>query len=289
MITCILSIARTTFTELVRQKVFYFLVIFALVTIGGSIFAEKISSTSNLMGAQFQMLKDTSLGSMSIFTALLAILATANFLPKDLEDRTIYTTLSKPVPRFAYLMGKLGGILLMLALAVLLMTALFLGILALQQSWQIAEIKTSGLKGDELDHQLRLIHEAAFNINLLPGILLIFIKAALLASLTLFISTFATSALFTILISVAIFFIGHMQSTAVNYWFHGVERGWFVNILIGVIAILFPDLQAFNLTDDIVAGVAVPMAIFLKTFGLGCLYIVIYYFLSALVFSGREL
>ncbi len=79
MITCILSIARTTFTELVRQKVFYFLVIFALVTIGGSIFAEKISSTSNLMGAQFQMLKDTSLGSMSIFTALLAILATANF------------------------------------------------------------------------------------------------------------------------------------------------------------------------------------------------------------------
>ena len=47
------------------------------------------------------MLKDVCLGAMSIFTSLLAILATANFLPRDLEERTIYNLLSKPVPRSA--------------------------------------------------------------------------------------------------------------------------------------------------------------------------------------------
>ena len=61
---------------------------------------------------------------MSVFTSLLAILATANFLPKDLEDRTLYNLLSKPVPRFVYLLGKLLGIILLLAF-ILLMSAVF--------------------------------------------------------------------------------------------------------------------------------------------------------------------
>ena len=55
------------------------------------------------------MLKDVSLGAMSIFTSLLAIVATAQLLPRDLEDRTIYTILAKPVPRYEYLIGKLAG------------------------------------------------------------------------------------------------------------------------------------------------------------------------------------
>ena len=57
------------------------------------------------------MLKDVSLGAMSIFTWLLAVLATAMLLPKDIEDRTLYTILAKPVPRFEYLLGKLLGVL----------------------------------------------------------------------------------------------------------------------------------------------------------------------------------
>ncbi len=64
---------------------------------------------------EFQVLKDVSLGAMSIFTSLLAIVATAQLLPRDLEDRTIYTILAKPVPRYEYLIGKLAGVLLLLA------------------------------------------------------------------------------------------------------------------------------------------------------------------------------
>ena len=96
----VIAIGRNTFTELVRQKVFYFLLLFSLIMIGSSSFLAKIS-----FQGEFQMLKDVALGAMSVFLCLLSILATAMLLPRDLEDRTIFTILSKPVPRFEYLLG----------------------------------------------------------------------------------------------------------------------------------------------------------------------------------------
>ena len=108
-------IARNTFTDLVRQKVFYIILVFAMCAIGSSVFMARLTFQE-----EFQMLKDVCLGAMSIFTSLLAILATANFLPRDLEDRTLYNLLSKPVPRFVYLLGKLAGIILLLLLFTLL-------------------------------------------------------------------------------------------------------------------------------------------------------------------------
>ena len=62
---------------------------------------------------------------MSIFTWLLAVLATAMLLPKDIEDRTLYTILAKPVPRFEYLLGKFLGVLLLLFIALSLMSVVF--------------------------------------------------------------------------------------------------------------------------------------------------------------------
>jgi ABC-type Na+ efflux pump permease subunit len=281
-----LAIARNTFTELVRQKVFFFLLIFALLIIGNSAFMAKFSFQE-----QFQMLKDISLGAMSVFTSLIAILATANFLPKDMEDRTIYTLLAKPVPRYRYLLGKLLGIITLLACATLLMSALFLATLWLRESTVLAETRAqmAGGSTDELALAVKEVTDATFNINLLPGIAIIFIKSALLASLTLFISSFATSSIFTILMAAALYFIGHLQSTAREYWLSGVDVEWWSRLLAAAVALLFPDLQAFNLTDDIIAGTAVPLTLFLNTAGLGILYVAVYFALAALVFSGREL
>jgi ABC-type Na+ efflux pump permease subunit len=281
-----LAIARNTFTELVRQKVFFFLLIFALLIIGNSAFMAKFSFQE-----QFQMLKDISLGAMSVFTSLIAILATANFLPKDMEDRTIYTLLSKPVPRHRYLLGKLLGITALLACATLLMAALFLATLWLRESTVLAETRAqlASAPAEELQAAVKEVTDATFNANLLPGMIVIFIKSALLASLTLFLSSFATSSIFTILMAAALYFIGHLQSTAREYWLSGLEVEWWSRLLAAGVALLFPDLQAFNLTDDIIAGTAVPMALFVNTAGLGILYIAVYFALAALVFSGREL
>jgi len=281
-----LAIARNTFTELVRQKVFFFLLIFALLIIGNSAFMAKFSFQE-----QFQMLKDISLGAMSVFTSLIAILATANFLPKDMEDRTIYTLLAKPVPRYRYLLGKLLGIITLLACATLLMSALFLATLWLGESTVLSETRAQmgGGSPEELALAVKEVTDATFNINLLPGIAIIFIKSALLAALTLFISSFATSSIFTILMAAALYFIGHLQSTAREYWLTGVDVEWWSRLLAAAVALLFPDLQAFNLTDDIIAGTAVPLALFLNTAGLGILYVAVYFALAAFVFSGREL
>lgn len=280
------TIARNTFTELVRQKVFYFLLIFALLVIGNSAFMAKLSFQE-----QFQMLKDISLGAMSVFSSLIAILATANFLPKDMEDRTIYTLLAKPVPRYRYLLGKLCGIALLLAAAVALMAALFLGVLWLREATVLAETRAqmAGAPPEELAAAIREVTATTFNANLAPGIAVIFIKAVLLAALTLFISSFATSSIFTILMAAALYFIGHLQATAREYWLSGTGVEWWSRILAAGVAVLFPDLQAFNLTDDIIAGTAVPLALFLNTAALGALYIAVYTALAALVFQGREL
>lgn len=286
MIGPTLAIARNTFTELVRQKVFFFLLIFALLIIGNSAFMAKFSFQE-----QFQMLKDISLGAMSVFTSLIAILATANFLPKDMEDRTIYTLLAKPVPRYRYLLGKLLGIIALLACATLLMSALFLATLWLRESAVLMETRAqlSGAPSEEMRLATKEITDATFNMNLLPGIVIIFIKSSLLASLTLFLSSFATSSIFTIIMAAALYFIGHLQATAREFWLSGVEVEWWSRLLAAGVALLFPDLQAFNLTDDIIAGTAVPLALFLNTAGLGILYIAVYSALAALVFSGREL
>src|SRR5256885_10324294 len=98
----ILAITLNTLTELTRLKVFYVLLVFALLLIGSSIFMAQFSFQQ-----EFQILKDVSLGAISIFTSLLAIVATARLLPQDIEDRTVYTILAKPVPRFEYVLGKI--------------------------------------------------------------------------------------------------------------------------------------------------------------------------------------
>jgi len=281
-------IAWNTLVELIRQKVFYIILVFALCAIGSSIFMARLSFQE-----EFQMLKDVCLGAMSVFTSLLAILATASFLPKDLEERTIYTLLSKPVPRFAYLMGKLGGIIGLLFLFTLLMSGVFVLILWLRESAVLAttaaQFADHPEAKEELHAALQAVRDSTFNINLLPGIVIIFVKSALLAAMTLFISTFSTSSLFTVMISAAIYFIGHLQAVARDYWLEGMTGDWWKTILVAIVALIFPDLQAFNLADDVIAGAAIPLSLFIKTFALGWTYVAVYFALAAFVFSGREL
>jgi hypothetical protein len=279
-------IARNTFTELVRQKIFYIILLFALCAIGSSVFMARLTFQE-----EFQMLKDVCLGAMSIFTSLLAILATANFLPKDLEDRTLYNLLSKPVPRFVYLLGKLAGIILLLLLFTFLMAVVFFLVLWAREQSVLAQTRAEfrDASPEELAAALKAVNDATFNANLVPGILIIFVKSVLLASLTLLISTFASSSLFTVMIAAAVYFIGHLQSTAREYWLQGVDIKWWTRLIVALIALLFPDLQSFNLTDDVIAGAPIPAAIFLETFALGWVYTAVYFAFSALVFAGREL
>ena len=282
----IAAIAAVTWTELVRLKVFYFLVIFALLVIGNSFFLARFS-----FEAEFQMLKDIALGAMSIFSSLIAILAASGLLPKDMEDRTIYTILAKPVSRTEYLLGKLAGLLMLLALAVFLMGAVFAVILTLFTRYQagLVEAEMAGLPAAEVSAAVAKVLAEGHDPTLLAGGLVILVKSWLLAAMTIFISTFATSSIFTTITAFAVYFIGHLQATARDYWLAATDPGWLAKAGLAAVALIFPDLQAFNLVDDIVAGTAVPPPVLLKTLALGAGYIAVYTALAAAVFQTREL
>jgi ABC-type Na+ efflux pump permease subunit len=282
----IYAITINTVTELTRLKVFYVLLVFALVLIGSSIYMAQFSFQQ-----EFQILKDVSLGAISIFTSLLAIVATARLLPQDLEDRILYTILAKPVPRLEYVLGKISGVLLLLAISTLLMAAAFVLVLYMREQ---AVVHTTlkqmySAPPDQIADALRVIRSSAFNIDIVSGIVIIYLKACLLAALTLFVSTFATSNIFTIVVMAFIYFIGHLQATAREYWLQEHSSGLITRVFLAVVTLLFPDLQAFNLVDDIVAGTAISLALFTKTAVLGIFYTTIYTLLAAFVFYGKEL
>ena len=282
----IAAITGNTLTELTRLKVFYVLLLFALVLIGNSIFMAQFTFQQ-----EFQVLKDIGLGAMSLFTSLLAIVATARLLPQDVEDRTVYTILAKPVTRVEYLVGKLAGVLLLLAISLLVMGALFFLILTIREQTVLRETarQMSAAPPDQLADALRAVRASAFNPNLFSGIAVIYLKGCLLASLTLFVSTFATSTIFTIVVMVFVYFIGHLQAIAREYWLQTNGAGWITRIFLAFVALLFPDLQLFNLVDDVVAGTAIPLALFTKTATLGIFYTGFYLLLAWSVFYRKEL
>lgn len=282
----IFAIAFNTLTDLTRQKVFYFILIFALILIGSSIFMARFSFQQ-----EFQILKDVSLGAMSIFTSLLAILATARLLPQDIEDRTAYTILAKPVPRFEYLLGKLLGVFALLAIAILAMTLLFSIVLFAREQTVLHETarQMASAPPEQLNDALRIVRDSALNVNAFAAVAMIFLKACVLAALTLFITTFATTNIFTVVVMVFIYFIGHLQAVAREYWLQQHAGGWLAHLFLAVVTLVFPDLQAFNLADDVVAGKAIPLELLLQGAGMGFFYIAVYTLMSIVAFSGKEL
>ena len=264
-----------------RLKVFYFLLLFALLGIGVSFFTSKMTFQE-----QSQVLKHAALGMMSIFTWLLAVLATAMLLPKDIEERTLYTILAKPVPRFEYLLGKLAGVLALLAIALAVMVAMFTLVLYAQQQSALAAVASQFSPGPDLEAAQQQIRASTFTANLVPGIALIYVKAAVCAALTLLLSTFASSSIFTIIVSVMVFIIGHVQPIAREYV---SEKGAseLASVFLFLVALLIPDMRAFTLLDDL--SVAIPFELFMETAGLGGLYVTVYFLVGYFIFAGKEL
>ena len=277
------AIAGNTLLELVRLKVFYFLLLFALLIIGSSAFMLDFRFQE-----QFQVLKDMSLGSMEIFTWLLAVLATSMLLPKEIEDRTLYTILAKPVPRFEYLMGKLLGILVLLLTSVLLMSAMFVLALYIKQQEVLGDA-LRGADADDVKDIIRGVKASSFTMSLVPCIVMIYIKSALLASFTLLVSTFATSSIFTVIVSFVVYFIGHVQGIARESLLSSPHATALSKIFLAFVSLMFPDLRLLSLTDDVVAGNAISSTIFLKTAGLGVSYFCVYALVAYLIFAFKEL
>lgn len=166
---------------------------------------------------------------------LFAIAGTALLIPRDIEDRTLYTILCKPVPRLEYLLGKLTGVVWLLLISLVCMDVLFSAVLHLKEK-AIVEQQLSGLEFRRFQSQEEKKEKALTEImdisqkqglrwNLQAAVVSIFLKSVVLAVVALLMSTVASSTLFTIMASLAMMVIGHAQSMAREYLLGGTCHG----------------------------------------------------------------
>ena len=284
------------------------MIVFALILIGMSLFMVSMS-----FNGQLQTLMDVSLGAMSVFSMFLAVLATAMLLPKDMEDRTLYTILAKPVARFEYILGKLLGVAAMLTIAMLLMTAFFSVILGVWQGREMEHISnefpvaeaaqaeaagnipagTSTDMAQKRDLEISKLKAATFTPTVFGGIGVILLRAVVIAALTLMVSAFSTSWLFTVVVAFMVVLIGFLVPVARDVWQGqaglGADLPGYLKLFLLAVTVFCPDMQIFNVVDDIAAGTVVSNQMFLQTAGLGFGYFAVYVFVGYLFFAWREL
>jgi len=267
----------------------------ALLLIGASLAMVSLSFTG-----QLQTVMDVSLGAMSVFTILLAVLSTAMLLPKDMEDRTLYTILAKPVARFEYLIGKLTGVSMVLFVATLLMTGFFCLILLYWQQQEISQLQLNLPRGIS-EAEIAKIREAAiaklkagtFTPTVFGGIGVIFVRSVVCASLTLMLSCFSTSWLFTVISALMMILVGYLEPIARTAWQGPMgaasDHSTLLSAFLRLVTVFFPDMQLFNIVDDIAVGMTVGADVFLRVGALGAGYIAIYLLIGYLFFAWREL
>jgi ABC-type transport system involved in multi-copper enzyme maturation permease subunit len=291
----ILVIATHTFTQLVRMKVFYFLAVFAVIAIASNFFNLPQHEGPESVGANvLYQIKSWSLGVMHIFSVVMAIVATALLLPKDVEDRTLYTILAKPVPRIDYLAGKLLGVLLLVFVSLALMDLLMVAVLQIRTTMVVAQqaemAAAMGWPQDAIASLRAETQASGPNASLQGAVFAVFLRSAIMASLALLISTFSSSTLFTTIVSFLVYFIGHFQADARDVYLHSSQagEGLFARLASLLFSLVLPDFQLFNVIDAVIEGQAMPLVTLGKLALVALYYAVFFTIASWFIFSDKE-
>jgi ABC-type transport system involved in multi-copper enzyme maturation permease subunit len=190
---------------------------------------------------------------------LIAIFVGIGLVYKEIEKRTIYTIIAKPIHRYQFLLGKYLGLILTLLFEVAIMTTGFLFIL--------------------------YFYESTFDLNLLNAILLIFLELMLITSIALLFSTFSTpilSGIFTL----AVFVIGHLTLDLKT--FGANSKNILVRYLTEFMYYLLPNLENFNIKGEVVHHIPVSWEYMGYVLIYGIFYITITLFVSAIIFQRRD-
>ncbi len=259
----ILTIARNTFRENIRDKVLYNLVLFALIMILSSMALGQLT-----LGHEEKVIIDLGLASISVFGTLIAIFIGISLVYKELEKRTVYALLAKPVHRYQFVLGKYLGLLFTLLVNIIVMAAGL--ILTLMYHGGV------GFQG-----YLRLI----------PVVYLIYLSLALTTALALLFSTFSTpalSALFTIFLWVT----GHFNGDLLE--FSRLPKSATMQSLFRVSYYVVPNLSNFtsvdgrNVIGNAAHGQAIGLSAVLWVTAYALIYCGILILLSIAVFSRRD-
>jgi len=260
-------IAVNVFRESVRDKVLYNLVVFAVLLIGASYLLGQLTA-----GQDVKIIKDLGLAATSIFGLFIAVFIGIGLVSKEVERRSIYSLLAKPIHRYQLVLGKYAGLTLTLAVNVSIMAVALYAVL-LYMAWGAGPDAQRGWDAPALDPAL------------VKAIGLILVELMLITAIALFFSTFSTpilSAAFTF----GLFIAGHFSTDLRN--FDQVVNSAAALRVARALYWILPNLAQFDIKRQVVHGMPVPAGYLFNTAGYALLYIAMLLSVSIYVFSQRD-
>ena len=251
-------VALNTFREAVRDRVLYNLLFFAFVMMAASIIAGQIS-----IGIEQTVIVTLGLSAISVIGLLIAVFIGVGLVSKEMDKRTLYALLAKPVRRWEFLLGKFGGLVLTLAVNTAAMgVGLLAAFLYVRQPFERA--------GDAV----------------LVAVYFIWLKLALVVALALLFSCFTTP-LLAILFTTGLYIVGLYVQELRDLPMQVMSPG--MQAFTKWLSYLLPNFENFNVTALAAHGRHVPGALIAQNTLYTAIYCTIVLTGAALVFSRRNL
>jgi ABC-type transport system involved in multi-copper enzyme maturation permease subunit len=258
MVRPVLTLAWVTVREALRQKLAVNLLVFAVALVTASFVISTLT-----FGEQYRIITDIGLTSMEVFGTLIAVFLGAGLVAGDVQRRTVYPIVAKPVSRAQYLVGRYLGLVVTTTLNLAVMAVFFVAVLAFY------------LRG------LRFVVETP----LLPTLAAIAVQLAMIAAVAVLFSSFTTATL-AVIFTLSLVVAGHVASDLVRYWTtQGAAAGWLGKALYVVV----PNLEALNLKEAMVYRDPLAVRPVATAFAYGVLYATGAVALAAAVFTRRDL
>ena len=251
-------VAVNTFREAVRDRVLYNLVFFALLMFAAAILVGQIS-----IGIQDVVIVSLGLSAISLIGLLMAVFIGVGLVYKEMDKRTLYAVLSKPVRRWEFLLGKYVGLLVTLGVNTFFMT---LGLLA-----AMLYVK----------HGL-----AAGDVSTVVAAYFILLKLALVVALALLFSCFTTpllAILFTVGLYVTGLFVHQIRA------FGNITGSAALDAAAVWLSYLLPNFENFNAIAAAAHGRAIPGALIAQNTAYTLVYAAVVLVAASAVFSRRNL
>ena len=260
-------IAVNVFRESVRDKVLYNLVVFAILMMGASYLIGQLTA-----GQDIKIIKDLGLGAIAVFGLFIAVFIGIQLVSKEVERRSIYSLLAKPIHRHQLVLGKYLGLVLTLAVNLTVMVLAFYAVLGYMRL-TAPSLVVNALDGPALDPRM------------LKAIVLIFGQLAIVTAIALFFSSFSSpilSASFTLGMYVA----GHFSADLRNFDQVVDSRG--AQLLAHGLYWVLPNLAPFDVKGQVVHALPVPNAYVALTLLYAAAYIAVLLTMAVMIFSRRD-
>jgi ABC-type transport system involved in multi-copper enzyme maturation permease subunit len=248
------AIAVNTFREAVRDRILYSILAFAIPLIVGSVILASLS-----IGQEGKIVKDLGLASCSIFGAFIAIFLGIGLVFKEIERRTIYAIIAKPIHRFQFLLGKYIGLVITLLVTVGVMTAL-----VLVMAWMV---------------------DGSWSPMLLLAAGLDFLALMTVTAAALLFSTFSTPTLSAIF-ALAVFVIGRLSGDIRLFAEQFAGPG--VRQVVSAVYLVVPDLARFQIAPQVIHGLPLAPAEIARSAVYGVAYILMLLLLAIAIFQRRD-